>query len=483
MKTRYMLISAAVSVLASCVGAWAQSGTRQELRAEGDEACGMPVAGAAMERNKELMRVAVDLGLGGFDLVGDRVAVFTPVIIHESDSLELPSVGLYSRTRWFQYLRAGEQPLGGEGEQSIRWSERPGALAYSEIVPYEEWMNGAGLYLRRRDYGCCRTLLDEGIAPLAGYREIYYVPTFRFVTPVAETEKSRELSGRAYIDFPVDRTEIYPDYRNNPVELRKIIATIDSVRLDKDITVRSITIKGYASPESPYSHNTDLARGRTATLKKYVQNMYHFEPDFIQTDYEPEDWEGLRRYVETSNLEHRTEILALIDTDMDPDAKEWKIKSTYPEEYRFLLQTVYPGLRHSDYKIEYTIRSFSDLDEIREMMRTAPQKLSLNEMFLLAQSLEPGSDEYNDVFEVAVRMYPDNATANLNAANSAMQRGDYRTAERYLAKAGDSAEASYARGVLAALQQDYDKAAELIRASGLPEIDSILEVLAEVGSR
>ena len=484
MKTRILTIIAAMSLAASGANVWGQE-TERRLVSEDGTACGMPVAGAAMQRHEGLMKVDLDLGLGDFDLTKDRVAVFTPVIVNGADSLELPAVGLYGRTRWFQYLRNGERPLGGEGEQSIRWSERPGALSYSEIVPYAEWMNGSELYLRRQDYGCCSLLLDECSTPLADFSQISvtYVPVFRYVTPVAEAVKSRELSGRAYIDFPVNRTEIYPEYRNNPVELRKIIATIDSVRLDKDVTVKSITIKGYASPESPWDNNTRLAKGRTATLKNYVQNMYHFEEDFIQTDYEPEDWAGLREYVAGSTLEHRNEILALIDSDMEPDPKEWKIKSTYPAEYKFLLQTVYPGLRHSDYKIEYTIRGFSDVNEIRELMRTAPQKLSLNEMFLLAQSLEPGCDEYNEVFELAVRMFPDSETANLNAANAAMGRNDFYSANRYLAKAGDSAEAVYARGVLAALKGSYAEAEKLVREAasmGLEGTEETLETLVDV---
>lgn len=89
-----------------------------------------------------------------------------------------------------------------------------------------------------------------------------------------------------------------------------------------------------------------------------------------------------------------------------------------------LLADVYPALRHSDYAIDYTIRSFTTPEEIIEVMRTAPQKLSLQELYVAALSQEPGSDLYNEAFEIAVRMYPDDPTANLNAANSAMQRRD-----------------------------------------------------------
>ena len=230
------------------------------------------------------------------------------------------------------------------------------------------------------------------------------------------------------------------------------------MRDDRDVTITQVWLKGYASPESPYAHNKELAVGRTEALKKYIQQLYKFEDDVISTDYEPEDWAGLRRYVEQTNLDHRTEILDLIDSDMAPDAKEAKIKRTYPEEYRFLLHNCYPALRHTDYRIAYDIRSYSDAEEIAHVMREQPQKLSLNEFYIVARQYEPGTDEFTDVFETAVRMYPSDETANLNAANAAMRRGDLDGAERYLAKAGNTPEAVYARGALAIRREDYDAA-------------------------
>ena len=445
------------------------------------EHCGLAVTSASMQRNASLMTVDLAMRLSDFDLSGNRVVVFTPAIVGERDSLLLHPVGLYSRNRWYQYLRTGEEPLGGARETTIRWSERPDALDYSETVPYADWMNGAELVLVRRDFGCCREQIYEDRDPLLDYREVRYMPVFQYAKPVAATAKIRTLSGRAFVDFPVNRTELYPDYRQNPAELAKIIATIDSVRNDSDITVKRITIKGYASPEGSYSNNTRLAKGRTATLKQYVQNLYSFPEGFIETDYEPEDWEGLREFVTGSGLAHKAEILAIIDdADLDPDIKDKRIQARYGDEYSFLLQTVYPGLRHSDYTIEYTIREFTDLAEIGRLIGTAPQKLSLNEMMRYAQSLEPGSDAYNDVFETAVRMYPDSPEANLNAANSAMQRGDLVSAAKYLERAGDGPEAQYARGVYAALQGDYDTAEGVIRSAELPDTGGVLEHLEEV---
>ena len=209
-------MAAAVLGIAATTQATAQEAT-QSIVVDGKDACGIGVTEVAMKRNAGLMTVGMNLATGDFDLGGNRVAVFAPVLVNGTDTLTLQPVGLYSRTRWYQYLRAGERPLGGEGENTIRWSERPNTVDYSQTVPYAEWMDGSQLFLRRCDYGCCRTLISEQMEPLMGWREVRYVPQFHYVRPVAETDKTRELVGKAYIDFPVNRTELYPDYRKNPV--------------------------------------------------------------------------------------------------------------------------------------------------------------------------------------------------------------------------------------------------------------------------
>ena len=86
--------------------------------------------------------------------------------------------------------------------------------------------------------------------------------------------------------------------------------------------------------------------------------------------------------------------------------------------------------------MRYVVRTYTSAEEIRRIMKTQPQKLSLEEMYLVAQDMEPGSEEYNETFEIAVRMFPEDATANLNAANTAMRLGNLPLAEKYLEKSG-----------------------------------------------
>lgn len=437
-----------------------------------------------MEKQGALMAVNMKLDLQSLQVPSNKAVVITPVIRNGADYQELTSVGVYGKRRYIQYQRVYGGMVTGEDELSFKASKAPADYSYSQVIPFKDWMKGASLELHVEEYGCCRSLLcDNTSEPLASFAQISDVPVQpAFIMPKTESVKRRQLAGRAYIDFPVNKTVIYPDYRRNPIELAKIKATIDSIKGDEDITVKALSLKGYASPESSWANNTRLAKGRTLALKDYVMKLYHFKSSSINTSYEPEDWAGLKAYVEKSNINNKDAILAIINSGMEPDAREWKLKTTYPQEYRFLLDHVYPGLRHCDYVIEYDIRSYSDVSEIAQVFKTHPQKLSLKELYLLANTYPKDSQDYADVFETAARMYPTDTTANLNAANCALTRGDLVAAERYLAKSGNTPQAAYARGIFAAKKGDKETAISQMKVAhegGVAQAQAAIEYLSK----
>ena len=421
-------------------------------------------------RSEQSLLVSMEFNLSDVDLASNREMVFVPSLVTWKDTLRLQEVVVAGRNRYYHYIR-NRRLL---GDRVLYRKSKTPVVNYQTTIPYEEWMSKSDLMLHQ-DLCGCHDVLKQNDGLLYSPKE--FVPHFAYLPPVAEAVKVREISGQAYIDFPVSRTEIYENYRNNPVELQKIIASIDSVKNDPDTKITKLHIKGYASPESPYSNNTRLAKGRTATLKKYVQNLYNFHESIITTDFEPEDWAGLRKYVEGSDLAHKQEILVLIDSDREPDNKEWKIKNTYPQEYAFLLKEVYPGLRHSDYTVEYIVRSYTDIEEAKRVMKTAPGKLSQRELYLIAQTYEPGSEEYNEIFELAVRLFPNDETANLNAANVAMGKGDLNAAKKYLAKVGNTPEGIHAHGVLCGLEGDYENARIYLKQAADAGIEQAAENL------
>ena len=407
-----------------------------------------------VEQTGHNLVVDLTLNMDSLHLRSNQRLVFTPMVCSKDGQQKLmPQIVVNGRKQDISYRRYAHKDFPDDGQTVRRKNGTEQSYDYNAVVPYEDWMKNADVVIAE-DLCGCGDIEEQSQTVVHRLR----TPFMAYLRPQAEAQKARSEQGRAFIDFPVDKTTLYPDYRNNPRELDKIVGTINLVKEDKNVSITGVEIHGYASPEAPYNYNARLAEGRAKTLTDHVKRLVNLSDNIFKVTSTPEDWEGLRQAVASGNLDHKQQILDIIDdTDLDPDAREWKIKSTYPQEYRFMLDTYYPALRHSDYVVSYTVRPFS-VEEAKEILRTKPKQLSLEEMYLVAQTYEPGSDEFNEVFQTAVRLYPQDPTANLNAACAEIERGDYEAASRYLAKAGNSPYAAHARGVMAMKQGNDDEA-------------------------
>lgn len=409
--------------------------------------------------------LSMTLRLDSLQLGANRRIVYTPLLTGKgdggdtADTLSFPEIRINGRRQHIAHQRNAK---GFGGVEKERRNHTAQTVSYEASVPYSPWMDYATLYLTD-DLCGCGNLLERTRSLLAAIdhrpKEEALPHLHCFVTPQAEARKERSEKGSAFIDFPVNRTEIHTDYRCNRAELDKIIATIDLVRNDPNVEINTISIHGYASPEGSYANNDRLASGRARTLAQYVAALYHFPDSMLTVASTAEDWDGLRRHLAdtATTLPHKEALLAIArNTSLAPDARDRKLKSDYPAQYAHLLKEVYPALRHSDYEVSYTVRAFS-LEEAREVFRTKPRQLSLQEMYLVAQSYPAGSDEFNKVFEVAVRLFPDDPVANLNAAVNAVNRGEADKALRYLDKAGDLPQTDEVRRAARLLQNQTAK--------------------------
>ena len=437
-----MKLNIAIAALFGCA---AVSGNANNV----NNAASVTAESIATGRVGDKMYLSMVLNLDSLEIESNRRIIFTPLLIGSNlaDTVSFSEVMVNGRRQHIAFERGNGGFAGTEVRRMNNTAQR---LTYSDFVPYEEWMEYATLYLAN-DLCGCGNVLDRGRNELAVIDmrpapEPEFEALTCFVSPEVEAVKTRSERGSAFIDFVVNRTEIKPDYRGNMAELIKITSTIDLVKNDPDVSITAVKIHGYASPEGSFANNKRLAEGRAKALAEYVGRLYSFPSGMIKVESTPEDWEGLRRYVADSlRLDDRDGILAVIDnTDLAPDAREWRLKSRFPQQYRILLDKVYPALRHSDYEVEYVVRPFN-LEEARVMLSENPRMLSLHELYMIAKSYEPGSDEFNEVFEVAVRLFPTDPVANLNAAITAFNRRDIPAAERYLAKAGNHPQAAVVR--------------------------------------
>jgi len=376
-------------------------------------------------------------------------------------------------------------------------------MEYRLALPYEAWMSSAQLTLQRIDCGCGKSSVTD-VRLLAGkvsLEEVIVIERYRiephlaYIRPEAEAVKSRAEQGESFLDFAVGKTSVNPEFGRNAAELEKIRRMIDLVQDDKDLTIKRIVIVGYASPEGSLAMNERLSEGRAKALRDYLQSRYPAIPGSLYSiRFGGENWDDLVEAVQTSDMPDKQAVLDIIDRYSiigGREAKLMALKGGTP--WRYMLREMFPSLRKVTVTVDYDVRNF-DAEEAKAVVKTHPQNLSLNELYLVANTYEPGSEDFNSLFETAVRLYPESVTATVNAAVAALERRDFVGAERYLrsVKSPDRIpECDNAWGLLLMLRdQDYDRAApyfEAARAAGLKaaqqnldEIDRLRRNLDEI---
>ncbi len=426
-----------------------------------DDAALLRVSDIKVSRVDNMLTMELDINPRSVNPGRDKEVVFTPVVrsASGSDSVVLPSVTIAGRNRYYSHLRNKNLK---DGAKAYAASSKE-TIEYRAETPFLPWMEKCRIDMRQAVANCCQAAKAGEDTPLAllDYEVPAMEPEFQFVELTGDSAIELTAEGRAYVDFIVNRTEIRDNYRRNKVEIAKIIESIDKVKNDPDATITRITIKGFASPEGPYDNNVRLAMGRTASLKEYVRKHYNFDNEIMFTDYEPEDWAGLKAWVEQCTLPHKTEILQIIDSPLQPDPKNSEIQRRYPQEYKLMLDSVYPGLRHSDYTVKYRICAYATVEELLEVFAKTPERMRPVDFQRIAAVYPVGSARYNEIMLKAVEIHPNDPEANVNAAGIALRKGDRKAADRYLAHAGGSGEAIYMRGVAASLDKDYDRARKL----------------------
>lgn len=311
-------------------------------------------------------------------------------------------------------------------------------IDYLRSVPYEPWMETAVLKLRALSCGC-NISTPRGDEVLCRLREtksdVQLYPEFR--VPVAEVEKVREEKGSAYLRFLTDKWDIRPDYMNNPEELKKIYATIDLVKNDPNVSIRRMTIHGYASPEGNLAHNQTLSENRTNSLRDYISNLGMFGNLKIIASGNGENWvdfiEALKHH---KNMPQYDKLMSIVGSDIGYDEKEAMMRRDAPEAFRYCLDNIFPSLRCTKYAVEYTVRPFT-LEESEEIFEKRPINLSLNEIYRLAEKYSDNAERYDQIMQKASLLYPSDPYVNLTMAYLAINRKDASSAERYLQNVPD----------------------------------------------
>lgn len=349
---------------------------------------------------------------------------------------------------------------------------------YSGTIPFQPWMIKADFQLvgysttyRTKPASPGKRIFPAKIELLPRIRYVMR-PLANYITPQAEPIKNRMETGTAKIEFMSGKSAILPTYKGNNAELSKINEAIQHVLADSLSKINSITLIAYSSPEGSYTANERLSKARAEALKKYLSDTNNLKDITVRTQAIAEDWDALRKMVADSEYAWKEKALAIIDNEDTFDVKEKKLKVLLGgRPYKIMLNEWFPLLRKTDYQLDYSVKDFT-VEQGRKIIKSQPGQMSLNEMFHVANSYSEGSDEFNEVFDIAVRLFPDNPIANINAAAVAINNNDPQTAQKYLDRIADNPLAFNNMAAYYLMLQDLDTAKEYLEKAD-PDIEEV----------
>ncbi|MEA4916807.1 DUF3868 domain-containing protein [Proteiniphilum sp.] len=441
-------------------GTWAQDARLSDIRIEN----------LSTVKQHDRLSVSFDISLDALQVQNNNMLLLTPVLKSNANNLDnvaLEPVVVAGKKRNKALVRKqvlGEKlPFSGEPVAwVVRRNNTSQSVHYTMTVPLRGWMQDASLSLVHEVSGCADCMSLEGEQQLvdnilpAPYQPVYKLT---YVMPEAEV-KTRSDRHTATFNFVVNRWELRRDFRDNASKLSEVDRIVSDIRNNPDFQITEFAIDGYASPESSVPHNKMLAENRANAFANYLVSRFGIDRNRFSVTGHGEDWEGLRKAVAASNIADRQVVLDIIDNVSNPDARDTELmKLSSGTTYRTLLNDYYPPLRRTEYVVAYTVRGFN-VEEAKEIIKSDPRLLSLNEMYLVAQTYPAGSREFKEVFDVATRLYPDSDIAILNSASADIESGSMNAAIERMLKIADNPKVWNNLGVAYARKGDFNKAKE-----------------------
>ena len=385
-----------------------------------------------------------------------------------SEQLDLPAISISGRTRAIMLRRMGKQVdiiRNKSGEQHYR---------YTAEVPFALWMKDASLIFRAKGYGCAECELGDyttlltpnALAPL-------YQPQYRYamLVPEGEETKRREESLTAQITFPVSQTTLNLNLGNNRAEIKRIDDKLTELTRNKNLTVDALSIAGYVSPEGSEDLNNRLAQGRVDRVAQHIVSKSPRLKGHYTSRATGADWDVLREAVAASSLDHKEQILEILQKEPVSERTAALRAIDDGQTYAQLLQTYYPPLRRTVISFSFVVKGF-DLTEAKEVIKTHPTHLSLAEVNLIANSYPAGSAERYQTWVIAADAFPNAVEPATNAAIMDLEAGRYDQAVKLLERYKKNSKLYTILGIAYAYNEQYDNARTYLTKAaqlGLPD--------------
>ena len=286
-------------------------------------------------------------------------------------------------------------------------------------------------------------------------------------------EKVTVLEETAVIYFTVNQSNIrYSQKSSDEIKRLKEFAKLG-------YETKNIEISSYASPEGTLDINDKVSDNRGESTFNYAKRLMKKlkveganNNDLYIKSSRGEDWGGFNKLVNSSDMKDKSKVLNIVRNQKDPQKREEAIRDM-AEIYDAIEDDVLPKLR----KATITLRVYEPKKTEEDIVTLAiadPSQLDIKELLYAASLIEDNSIK-KTIYNTVSKSFPNDYRAYNNLAGIYIKEKNMNKAIDMLGKASkynaNAHEVNENKGIIAALEGDYDKAASLYSSSNASNIN------------
>lgn len=450
------------------------------------------------------LKVDICVDFEGLRMPADESLTVTPVLKDSERELQLPAVLINGAEKQKVYRR--ELALGKNDSPipAVVIRNDPGAartFRYTVTIPYEEWMKQAVLLLRSQECACHGkqgTAYEDKIAdgirlpkertsPRDAATDARYLRLVNFIDPAPDKDTLHSIKGSIpYYEAETPFKDGKPlgdltEEKQNFEIYYRLRDALRSVKQEIGTELARVKITGYGVPAGNLKKNEAGALARSLNLKEYLRENRLSGNAPLEVTWIPEDWDSIAALVKQSDMMLREATLDLIsNVDVSKGRERMLMALADGKPYKYLEEKIFPGVKRVEYEIEYVRKPLDTAESLRQFRMGGQRALRLNEFFAVAGSYPKGSTEYNDVLDLAARLFPDSPEANINAAAVALCKKELYKARKYLERFATLPMAYNNMGILYLLEGNKDKAEVYLTMAAAAGVEQAKRALKEL---
>ena len=471
----------------------------------------MFVTGQYFSMQDDLLNIEISIDFEQLRMPADEFLTLTPILKDSENEQELPAV----------QINGAEKQKAYEREQALPTSKRnTGAhplhiptmvvscdntmsrsFTYEASIPYKPWMGQAILLLRSQECACHGRkgdVYEDKIAdsirmpriresPCDANTDARFLSLVNFIEPTSDRDTLHCLTGSIpYFDREAARKhekqfgELSEEKQNFEIYYQ-LFNALRSMKQQAGTELAKVKVTGYGSPTGNLKRNEVNARARARKLKEYLHKNHLTGKAPLEVTWVAEDWNSITSLIQQSDMTLREVALDLINNvDIYKGRERMLMALANGKSYKYLAEKIFPKVMRVDYRIEYTRKPLDAAVSLHLLYSGKQHALHLNEFFAVANSHPVGSTEYNDVLDLAARLFPDSPEANINAAAVALSKKELHKARKYLERFATLPMAYNNMGILYLLEGNRDKAEVYLTMAAATGVEQAKRALEEL---